>query len=60
MLNMDPWFLNNANPAIKTALLNKLKNTVVLRLYPPMNLPCRWPGVPTTILLQTNKVQHRR
>ena len=31
---MDPWFLNNANPAIKTALLNKLKNTVVLRLYP--------------------------
>ncbi len=26
LLNMDPWFLNNANPAIKTALLNKLKN----------------------------------
>ncbi|MCK9640116.1 MAG: hypothetical protein M0R39_09430 [Prolixibacteraceae bacterium] len=26
LLNKDPWFLNNANPAIKTALLNKLKN----------------------------------
>jgi YD repeat-containing protein len=26
LLNKDPWFLNNANPAIKNALLNKLKN----------------------------------
>ena len=26
LLNQDPWFLNNANPVLRTALLNKLWN----------------------------------
>jgi RHS repeat-associated protein len=26
LLNKDPWFLNNSNPGIKAALLNKLQN----------------------------------